>query len=141
VSRSDPFPPFRQVLEGIDLPADAETHSFDLTIGRATPVASHGDGLESLPELSILLDAGTSPVDADLEVNTLIGRGGMGEVWLARQRSLGRDVAVKMPMPAADENIERALVAEARVTSALEHPPSSPSTRWAAPRRDKPFWS
>ncbi|MEZ4297184.1 MAG: serine/threonine-protein kinase [Polyangiaceae bacterium] len=49
-----------------------------------------------------------------------IGRGGMGEVWHAVQRSLGRDIALKQlatDNPAAEEHF----LSEARVTARLSH--------------------
>jgi serine/threonine protein kinase len=36
-------------------------------------------------------------VSGNLEIKRLLGRGGMGEVWLARQTQWGDDVAVKIP--------------------------------------------
>jgi serine/threonine protein kinase len=57
------------------------------------------------------------------EIGDLIGEGGMGSVYLARDRELGRDVALKVlrdPAPTADER-ER-LVREARILASLEHP-------------------
>ena len=137
MSASDSFPPLDQVLKGLDLPASEETRSFDLTLGLPgslgpqspqsppsadTRAAVPAGAREPLPELSVLLDASRPPTGEDLEIQQLIGRGGMGEVWLARQRSLGRDVAIKIPTPVSDEHVERALVEEARVTGALEHP-------------------
>src|SRR5438046_13412 len=54
----------------------------------------------------------------------LLGRGGMGEVWLAEDTHLRRQVAVKrLPVVyAQDQNYRQAFAHEARATAALEHP-------------------
>ena len=53
-----------------------------------------------------------------------IGRGGMGEVWLAEDTRLGRPVAIKFLTPgrdASDKRFQR-FQEEARAASALNHP-------------------
>ncbi len=54
----------------------------------------------------------------------LIGEGGMGEVWQARQRSLGRTVALKRLRRGVDapQSIVRQFESEARLTGVLDHP-------------------
>ena len=57
------------------------------------------------------------------EVIKLLGEGGMGEVHLARDRNLGREVAVKtIPPQRMDSKRLARFVAEARITAQLEHP-------------------
>lgn len=58
------------------------------------------------------------------EISSLLGRGGMGEVWLARDPRLGRSVAIKLLPEDATRNAEsvRRFVQEARAASALNHP-------------------
>ena len=59
----------------------------------------------------------------DLEPVRLLGHGGMGQVNLARQRSLGREVAVKSLLPhRRGTPAGRHLLREARLLAALEHP-------------------
>jgi eukaryotic-like serine/threonine-protein kinase len=58
------------------------------------------------------------------EILSLLGAGGMGEVYRARDTRLGRVVAIKV-LPVgrmADENRRRRFVQEARAASALNHP-------------------
>jgi hypothetical protein len=58
------------------------------------------------------------------EIVTLVGTGGMGEVYRARDPRLGRDVAIKV-LPAvvrADADRLRRFEQEARAAAALNHP-------------------
>src|SRR5262245_37465480 len=58
------------------------------------------------------------------EILALIGAGGMGEVYRARDLRLGRDVAIKI-LPHErlnDEGRRRRFVQEAQAASALNHP-------------------
>ncbi|MFJ2587415.1 tetratricopeptide repeat protein [Streptomyces sp. NPDC087538] len=72
--------------------------------------------------------ADTRLIQSRYRLLDLIGRGGMGEVWRARDESLGRHVAVKClkPMgPQHDQSFTRVLRErfrrEARVAAALQH--------------------
>ena len=58
------------------------------------------------------------------DIVALIGRGGMGEVYEARDTRLGRKVAVKLIRPALTSNPEavRRFEQEARAASSLNHP-------------------
>jgi predicted Ser/Thr protein kinase len=59
----------------------------------------------------------------DLQIIREIGRGGMGVVFLAQQKSLQRLVAIKMiSTPLADPARVRRLQVEARAAAALRHP-------------------
>jgi eukaryotic-like serine/threonine-protein kinase len=58
----------------------------------------------------------------DYAITATLGEGGMGRVQLARQRSLDRDVALKTLKPGAPPALAGALLREARLTGALEHP-------------------
>ena len=58
------------------------------------------------------------------QIESLLGRGGMGEVYLARDTNLGRPVAVKL-LPASfvsEPNRLRRFHQEARLASSLNHP-------------------
>src|SRR5688500_7906188 len=64
---------------------------------------------------------------ADYDLGDVIGRGGMGEVIVARDRSFGREVALKRmradnPSP---EHVERFL-REAKIQARLDHPAIAP---------------
>jgi non-specific serine/threonine protein kinase len=60
---------------------------------------------------------------AGYEIVELVGAGGMGEVYRARDSRLNRDVALKtLPLDAADADAGRRLIREARHASILKHP-------------------
>jgi eukaryotic-like serine/threonine-protein kinase len=56
-------------------------------------------------------------------IDQLLGSGGMGEVWRARDERLGRDVAIKVLLPyfSNDADRVRRFLQEARAASALNH--------------------
>jgi hypothetical protein len=58
------------------------------------------------------------------EVKRLLGRGGMGSVYLARQLSVGRDIALKImhPREVGAEAAARRFVREAKLCASLTHP-------------------
>ena len=82
-----------------------------------------GSFLESAPLSTIkALSAGAKL--GNFEIVELLGRGGMGEVWRARDARLKRDVAIKV-LPAAlarDPDRIARFEREARAASALNHP-------------------
>lgn len=52
----------------------------------------------------------------------VLGAGGMGQVFLARDLTLDRPVAIKFLIATQDEHARRRLLAEARSVAALDHP-------------------
>src|SRR5262249_60219159 len=57
------------------------------------------------------------------EITALLGKGGMGEVYLAQDTKLGRNVALKiLPAVAANPERVRRFVQEAKAAAALNHP-------------------
>jgi serine/threonine protein kinase/tetratricopeptide (TPR) repeat protein len=58
------------------------------------------------------------------EIHSLLGVGGMGEVYRGRDRRLGRDVALKVITPSRveDSSVRRRFEIEARAASVLNHP-------------------
>ncbi|WP_437744321.1 serine/threonine-protein kinase [Sorangium sp. So ce1504] len=55
-------------------------------------------------------------------IERLIGRGGMGEVYAARNVGTGRDVALKMIRGVADAAQTRRFLREAKAATAIQHP-------------------
>ncbi len=56
------------------------------------------------------------------ELRAVLGRGGMGTVYLAWDRALAREVALKVVNPDAPADLARRAVREARTLARLEHP-------------------
>ena len=58
------------------------------------------------------------------EILRLLGRGGMGTVFLAFDPQIGRQVALKIPHPGGliDEEVRERFLREARAAGALKHP-------------------
>ncbi|HET9990119.1 MAG TPA: serine/threonine-protein kinase, partial [Kofleriaceae bacterium] len=65
-----------------------------------------------------------TPVSPDSRyvLRTLLGSGGMGEVWLAHDVRIDRDIAIKMMRGYADADAVARFLREARVQGRLEHP-------------------
>lgn len=115
-------------LERLRAPRDAGPRKT-LKGALEAPVAAPSDSAPAkrgLPVISVGLP-GSSPREhepsaRDLEILDLLGEGGMGRVYLARQHSLEREVAIKSLKDNADERHRLALVEEGAITGYLEHP-------------------
>jgi serine/threonine protein kinase len=84
---------------------------------------------DDLPPEMTALQQGDVPLGFDLltsgeklSLGKVIGEGGSGVVYLARQEALAREVAIKVITEQEDEAALTWLLREARVTGALEHP-------------------
>ncbi|HEX8704218.1 MAG TPA: serine/threonine-protein kinase [Myxococcaceae bacterium] len=79
---------------------------------------------EENPELNGTFVPGAKVELPGYELLRILGRGGMGEVWLARQQSLQRTVAVKLlpPRLAKDREFVTRFDKEATALAALSHP-------------------
>jgi hypothetical protein len=95
--------------------------AYDEALARPAPPVT----IPELPYLAVAQGgaAEASVADADFEVTSVLGEGGMGKVLLARQRSLRREVAIKVVKSGAErEETLNTLLAEAVVTGSIEHP-------------------
>lgn len=91
--------------------------------GRVEPTRWAQGNAQYAELLDRLREGRMLPGEAPLQYERPLGEGGMGLVWLATQRALGRKVAVKTLRPEVrTESSVNALLQEAWVTGALEHP-------------------
>ncbi|MBZ0238499.1 MAG: hypothetical protein K8M05_39665, partial [Deltaproteobacteria bacterium] len=81
-------------------------------------------------------------VSGTYALGEIIGRGGMGEVLLAHDRRVGRDVALKRLRSASptDEELGRFL-REARIQARLEHPAIVPVYEIGRDPTGRPFFA
>ncbi len=106
--------------EGVTMGATVDPGPVGMRASATAPEAS----MPPPPPADVpLIELEGSPGTSDFEVRDAIGEGAMGRVHLAWHRSVGREVAVKIPLdgPRRGSRIN-AVVREARVTGRLEHP-------------------
>ncbi len=105
----------------------------------ADPEARRSLGLPDTPEGHVLVSTiGYQPGSRDRYTLTrLHAQGGIGRVWLARDESLGRDVALKELRPDTSDRptIWARFLEEARITGQLEHPNIVPVHELAGPTK------
>ena len=98
-------------------------------LGARVACARGDEATGPLPRIEIACGSDDARLidDTDFVVKGLLGEGGMGRVLVARQRSLGRDVAIKMLHEGGDmHRAGEMLLAEALITGSLEHPSIAP---------------
>lgn len=80
-------------------------------------------------------------LDGRYEVLELVGRGGMGAVYRARQTNIGRDVAVKVvnSFVLQDPSLIRRFENEARIISTLRHPNTLKLIDFGKTRDQRPY--
>src|SRR5262245_17963175 len=98
-----------------------EFRRIDAAVGELLP-----DG-RTAPDVGAVAPAtpgSDAPQVPGYELFDEVGRGGMGVVYRARDRSLDRDVAVKLLQDdfPADSAVARRFTGEARITAQLQHP-------------------
>lgn len=111
-------------------PGDAAP-ALEPTLVRATPAAEQQnlatlpgtDGVGAIPPQAAATPGPAFPVSGweRYEVLELLGRGGMGEVYKARDKRLGRTVALKFILGSDPELVMRFLQ-EARAQARIDHP-------------------
>jgi eukaryotic-like serine/threonine-protein kinase len=104
-------------------PAEAYCPSCDSSFSADLAVCpSDGTQLVSFPATTD--DLVGRVIDGRFEIREQLGKGGMGTVYRALQRSVGREVAIKViePALARQRAAAKRFLREARLTSRLTHP-------------------
>ncbi len=75
------------------------------------------------------------------EMRELLGRGGMGDVVLARDQAIGRDVAIKQLRKDGSEDDVARFLREARIQARLEHPAILPVHQIGRDATGQPYFT
>jgi serine/threonine-protein kinase len=119
------------------------------------PSTQPGDGsaLSTCPTLPALDGSEAEPPEwargseraigvGDYELGEILGRGGMGEVVVARDRRIGRDVAVKrMRNRRPSENEIGRFMREAQIQACLDHPAIVPVHELGSDAEGRPYFT
>lgn len=94
---------------------------------------------EQLPELKVSEDAEASDA-SELAIQRKLAEGGMGQIYVADQVSLRREVVVKMALPGENaEETSARLLQESWLTGLLEHPNIVPVYQLGKDRAGQPM--
>lgn len=109
--------------------AAVDPAACDLALGLTIrpPDVAEVSNLAGIPELSIHVVESPSEeladqTPGDIVLTRLLAEGGMGRVYLAEQRSIGREVVVKTARDPGSDKQARALLSEGAHTGNVEHP-------------------
>jgi serine/threonine-protein kinase len=99
----------------------------------------------TIPETEVAARTAPLPArspDPRYSLRQLLGKGGMGEVWLAHDERVDRDIAIKL-MRAGANNADQVarFLREARVQGRLEHPSIVPVHDLASDEAEAPFFA
>src|SRR5581483_5339810 len=105
-----------------------DSHDSDITAPGPTPPAPSDNATQGEPVPEAGAAGSRPPVPRRYDLKRLLGEGGMGDVWLGRDRRLRRLVAVKVVQErwVNNANIRRRFAEEAQLTSQLQHPAIPP---------------
>ncbi|TVP97787.1 MAG: protein kinase [Planctomycetaceae bacterium] len=109
----------------LEEPAPAETIAWGVTVGFDERTTTENIDTLPMPVGKARSHGPTLPYDlGDYTLQQVLGQGGMGVVYLAVQKGLGRQVAVKMIRSGvlASEVEVRRFTQEARAAASLQHP-------------------
>ena len=109
--------------------------SEDPTVTRAEPT-----GLATTQSREQLASASTAQLPARYTIGRRLGIGGMGEVVLATDDHIGRDVAIKRMRIAPSSDAVARFVREARIQARLDHPAIVPVHELGTDADGRPYF-
>ena len=120
--------------------SDQPTGIADTVMGAGATAATPGDARSTEPAKPGSVEGDREDIGKRFQLLATLGRGGMGEVELAKDRRIGREVAMKRMRAVAptQEQLDR-FVREARVQGGLEHPAIVPVHDFGVDREGRPF--
>jgi len=85
---------------------------------------SGGDGPTSTTSVDLVRERLQRIIEGEYRIERLLGKGGMGQVFLAHDLTLEREVAIKVLPPdvAQDDQVVRRFQQEAKTAAKLDHP-------------------
>ena len=85
---------------------------------------SGGDGPTSTSSVDVVRERLRRVIEGEYRIERLLGKGGMGAVFLAHDLTLEREVAIKVLPPdvAQDDQVVRRFAQEAKTAAKLDHP-------------------
>ncbi|HEY5920896.1 MAG TPA: serine/threonine-protein kinase [Kofleriaceae bacterium] len=105
-----------------------------------TPSQAIGEAQTNISSEATTLSLSTAKLPARYAIQRQLGAGGMGEVLLATDAQIGRDVAVKRMRVAPTPNAVARFVREAKVQGRLDHPAIVPVHELANDSEGRPFF-
>jgi eukaryotic-like serine/threonine-protein kinase len=116
-------------------PANGHAAPFEPATEAAAPASEPDDRTESY--------GGDAKQAAAFQILRPLARGGLGELFVARDGSLNREVALKLILPgqAADEQSKARFLLEAEITGGLEHPGIVPVYALGTHADGRPFYA
>ncbi|MEZ0229436.1 MAG: serine/threonine-protein kinase, partial [Planctomycetota bacterium] len=130
---------------GVDGQGEVRKWASDLALGPEVQLVLQAMGFtrDTIPTLQPSDKVATEPVspttDRRYELGKVVGHGGTGIVYSAKDERLEREVAVKVLRKGADGSFTARFVREGRLTGQLEHPNIIPVHDLGRLEDDRPF--
>ena len=97
---------------------------------------------EDQRDVADTLPVAAAPTPTGYAIGHLLGRGGMGEVVLAHDRKIGRDIALKrLRAQAPSEEAIARFEREAKIQARLDHPAIVPVYELARDQLGRPYFT